>query len=80
MHKKAELRERPIDAEERLRESMRSHFGKERCYMIIRDGVEGVGEIRARTRAHSEEQLINDSFVLNWCSPPGRSALPAAVD
>ena len=79
MHKKAELRERPIDAEERLRESMRSHFGKERCYMIIRDGVEGVGEIRARTRAHYEEQLINDFFVLSWCSPPGRTALPAMV-
>ena len=30
MHKKAELRERPFDAEQRLRESMRSHFGKER--------------------------------------------------
>ena len=52
MHKKAELRERPLDAEKRLRESMRSHFGKERCYMIIRDGVEGVGGRRARTRAH----------------------------
>ena len=51
MHKKAELRERPLDAEKRLRESMRSHFGKERCYMIIRDGVEGVRERRARARA-----------------------------
>ena len=39
MHKKAELRERPLDAEERLRASMRSHFAKERCY-ISRFGTE----------------------------------------
>ena len=40
MHKKAELRERPLDAEKMLRESMRSHFGKERCYMITRERAE----------------------------------------
>ena len=56
MHKKAELRERPLDAEKRLRESMRSHFGKERCYMINRDGVEGVRERRARTRTSSRSE------------------------
>ena len=40
MHKKAELRERHLDAEKMLREIMRSHFDKERCYMINRDGAE----------------------------------------
>ena len=40
LHKKVELRDLPLDAEARLRESTRSHFGKERCYMIIRDGAE----------------------------------------
>ena len=39
LHKKVELRDRPLAAEARLRDSMRSHFGKERCYMIIRNGV-----------------------------------------
>ena len=78
MHKKAELRERPIDAEERLRESMRSHFGKERCYMIIRDGVEGVRERRARTHtsSRSERCTYTRSVAYDtdhvWCLEGGR--------
>ena len=57
MHKKAELRERPLDAEKRLRESMRSHFGKERCYMITRDGGREWGkEEHARTRTSSRSE------------------------
>ena len=35
---------------------MRSHFGKERRYMITRDGVEGVRERRARARTSSRSE------------------------
>ena len=55
LHKKVELRDRPLAAEARLRDSMRSHFGKERCYMIFRNGGcvwGGNGEGR-RARAHA---------------------------
>ena len=58
MHKKAELRERPLDAEERLRASMRSHFAKERCY-ISRFGTEWREwrkEEHACTRTSSRER------------------------
>ena len=58
MHKKAELRERPLDAEERLRASMRSHFAKERCY-ISRFGTEWREwgkEEHARTRTSSRSE------------------------
>jgi hypothetical protein len=76
--RKAELCRRPLDAEERLKNSMRSHFAKERatyapcimCYVpcaMCRGAWEGGREGVAR--AIWQEQLLSDSFVLNWDVP-----------